>query len=758
MQSGGAFFERELSRAQEILARAAGVLILIGVGALAPFILRSFQGLKLSSGNIEAWMPVGTPERAVYDRFSGIFETHDALLISWEGAGGMDPRLLEVASAIEDLDRQQAEDRQQPRLTAKVSTLPGVLDSFAGSVQDMEGFAARIEEAVSGYLTGKDGEPGIVVVESTEHGLRHRLETFRLAREAAESVVPDAPGGLRYTGPCYMGVCANEETEKTLLLVTPLTAAISLLVAFLFLRSFPLALLSFASSGLSAAVIISIIHLSGRPLGEMLAVIPSLAQLTAMCGGVHLINYYAEFALHQNDYRRAWLYAVHSGWAPTFAASLTTAIGFGSLYASDLPVVRDFAIFGVIGVGCSFVIVLLVIPSVLVLLRPRVLPPWRAQTGLIEGLFKLTARRTGIVSVLLLGTFFAAIAGLPRLKPDILMEDFFAADSPFRRDFEWFEQRLGPLQSSDVMVTFKGEARETDLAAQFNFVERLTERIRSADPAYAVFSPSLFREGVARKYRDEETVLDGVLDHVQEEGWAWADAQGDHWRIALRHPAESNPADSDLMRHIDSISTDLLSYWDDGSKPPVVELTGIARLFGKAQSGLLRQLLISFFLAFLIITPVLMISLGSVKLGLIAILPNIFPLGILFGTLGWMGVGVDVATMMIASVAFGIAVDDTVHFLTWMERGLAVEHTVSRSVGFALRNSGGAMVQVTLILSLGMMAFLISDFKPSVRFAMFSAAALCIALVGDLILLPALLQGPFRRIFRHFRGNLNFVD
>lgn len=752
MQGGGAFFERELSARQELAARLIAVLVLFAVAAGLPVIGRCFQELKLSSGDIGPWMPVGTPERAAYDRFSKLFETHDSLLVSWEGAAAEDPRLLALATAIEQRDRLLAKEREQPRLIAKVSTLPGLLDSFEPELRSTPGFEANIRAAVAGYLTGKAGAPGVLVVEATEHGLNHRVDTFQLVRGVAEAVVPDAPGGLRYTGTCYMGVCANEETAKTLRMVTPITALISLAVAFLFLRSLPLALLCFASSGLSAALSVTIIHLSGRPLGEMLAVIPSLAQLTTMSSGVHLINYYLEYALHQQDYRRAWLYAVHSGWEPTVSAQLTTAIGFGSLYASNFPVVKDFAVFGAIGVLSSVLIVLLVIPSVLVLLRPRVLQPWRWQHQFVEGVIRMTFHRKWLVTGVLSVAFFAGIAGLPGLRPAVLMEDFFGHGSPFRRDFDWFEQQLGPLQSSDVMVTFPGPERKTKLASQFDYLEQFTARIRQADGRYAVFSPALFREGVAAKFRAEEAVLEGVLDHAQDEGWAWTDTAGDHWRIALRHPAEADPVHSDLVRQVGGIAREMASGWANGSDPPAVEVTGIARLFGTAQSGLLRQMLISFFLAFLTVTPVLVISLRSLKLGLIAILPNIFPLGIFFGALGWLGVGVDIATMMIASVAFGITVDDTVHFLTWMERGLAAEHSVSRAVSFALRNSGGAMVQTTLILSLGMLAFLFCDFKPSVRFAVFSAVALLIALVGDLILQPALLQGVFCRVFRRFQG------
>jgi len=308
------------------------------------------------------------------------------------------------------------------------------------------------------------------------------------------------------------------------------------------------------------------------------------------------------------------------------------------------------------------------------------------------------------------------------------------------------------------MVTFNGDRSTADLADQFQFVEQLTKRIRAADTDYSVFSPSFFRTGIPDDLRNQEAVLDVALAHAQDEGWAWADATGDHWRIALRHPSEPDAGESSLADHIDTISTDLLGYWGVDSEPPEIELTGVHRLFGSSQSDLLRQLLRTFFLAFLIITPVVMLFLRSVRLGTIAIVGNLFPLVVFFGVLAWAGQRMDVATMMIAAVAFGIAVDDTVHFLTWLDRGFRQEHTVNRGVAFAYRNSAGAILQTTLIISLGMMAFLLSDFKPSVRFALFSAVVLVMAVIGDLLLLPALIVGPLRVWFRRFRGDPAFLD
>ncbi|MEO0445056.1 MAG: MMPL family transporter, partial [Verrucomicrobiota bacterium] len=139
--------------------------------------------------------------------------------------------------------------------------------------------------------------------------------------------------------------------------------------------------------------------------------------------------------------------------------------------------------------------------------------------------------------------------------------------------------------------------------------------------------------------------------------------------------------------------------------------------------------------------------LRSVRLGAVAMLGNLFPIVVFFGFLSLIGESIDIATMMIAAVAFGIAVDDTVHFLTWLQRGLARKEGVEEAVRFAYQRSAGAILQTTLIISLGMLAFCLSDFQPAQRFALFSAAVLVLAMWGDLLWLPALLQGPFRRWF-----------
>ena len=128
-------------------------------------------------------------------------------------------------------------------------------------------------------------------------------------------------------------------------------------------------------------------------------------------------------------------------------------------------------------------------------------------------------------------------------------------------------------------------------------------------------------------------------------------------------------------------------------------------------------------------------------------IPNLFPVVVVFGIMGWSGILVDVGTMMTASVALGVAVDDTMHYLTWFRRGLDEGLDRKGAAMRAYERCGTAMTQTTLIGGLGLAAFAFSTFTPTQRFGTLMLTLLAVALVGDLVFLPALLTGPLGRVF-----------
>ena len=150
----------------------------------------------------------------------------------------------------------------------------------------------------------------------------------------------------------------------------------------------------------------------------------------------------------------------------------------------------------------------------------------------------------------------------------------------------------------------------------------------------------------------------------------------------------------------------------------------------------------SFLLAVLLICPVMMFVLRGVLAGLLAMLPNVIPVIVIFGGMGWLGLRIDVGAVLTASVALGIAVDDTLHVLTWYARAIREGLDRTSAIQVAYSRCTIAMTQTTIICGLGLLVLTLSSFVPTAQFAWLILVLLAAALVGDLILLPALLVGP----------------
>ncbi len=184
-------------------------------------------------------------------------------------------------------------------------------------------------------------------------------------------------------------------------------------------------------------------------------------------------------------------------------------------------------------------------------------------------------------------------------------------------------------------------------------------------------------------------------------------------------------------------------------KPIEVTYTGVVPIVYKAQRTLLHSLINSIGWAFVMIAAVMMILLRkrtwwpfNVRGGLLSMIPNVLPVVLIFGAMGHLGVLVDIGTMMTASVAMGVAVDDTIHFLTWFRRGIREGMERKEAIRDAYSHVAVAMTQTTLIGGLGLSVFALSTFTPTQRFGTMMLTLLVAALYGDLILLPALLAGP----------------
>lgn len=175
--------------------------------------------------------------------------------------------------------------------------------------------------------------------------------------------------------------------------------------------------------------------------------------------------------------------------------------------------------------------------------------------------------------------------------------------------------------------------------------------------------------------------------------------------------------------------------------------TGVVPIVYKAQRALLTSLVESTLWSFLTITPLMMFVSRSVRAGMVAMLPNILPVVFIFGAMGWMNIAIDIGSMMTASIALGVAVDDTIHYLSWFREDLKKIRDRHRAILVAYQRCATPTLQAAVISGLGLSVFAFSTFTPTQRFGWLMLTILIAGVVAELVMLPALLAGPLGKVF-----------
>ncbi|MBI2481831.1 MAG: MMPL family transporter [Planctomycetia bacterium] len=359
--------------------------------------------------------------------------------------------------------------------------------------------------------------------------------------------------------------------------------------------------------------------------------------------------------------------------------------------------------------------------------------------------------------------------GIGRLQTTARLHDLLPANAPVLQDYAWLESHIGPLVPLEVVLRFPADDA-LSLLERAQLVERVRRVIASTPDVGNAISATMWAPplpvtngGLGSIVR--RTVFNRALEERKdalEKTDLFRELDGEQlWRISAAAKASDEALDyGQLMHRLKTKVDPLLERHNASSGSSVTAVyTGSIPLMHKIQKQLLSDLIISFMAALILITLVMILVMRSIPAGLLCMIPNVMPSVIVFGALGWLGPSIEVGSMMTAGAAIGIAVDDTLHFMTWFQRGLTQGLNRVEAVRFAYRNCATAMLQTSLICGLGLLVFALSPFVPVARFGWMLAALLGTALLGDLVILPALLIGPLGAVFRssnpkdyHIRG------
>lgn len=744
------------------------VITVIILVLLTPFIIygahRSVESMCIAP---EKWAPPAMQSRQNYDRFKEHFESNDLLLISWPGCTADDPRLFELEASL-----------NAPRTTDFGETHASLFDRVitgAGTVKTLTAPPLKLprEEALArleGVLIGKDLDASCAVIILTERGNELRKQSIDHVLSIAEEVCLLPREDFHVTGPPVDGVAIDRASIHSVNLFGALSAVLATGLCWICIRSWMLTGTILLAGLFGQGLVLSMVYYSGTPLDAVLIITPSLVFVLTISAGVHLVNYYydelfATKAQSKSEAESAVRTGFSKGWQPCLLAAVTTAIGLGSLMVSQIIPIAMFGLLASVGLLMTLGVLLLILPGAMQLWPPQQILKYnqgnsatdtpRYFTRISSWMDRLaTFLERNSAAVFLSSLLLMAVSayGLLSIRSSVDVPSLFPAGSQVLDDYQFNEDRMGPLIPVEVVIEFDAECKKTFLQ-RLRIIGEIEQTIKNIDGytgtmSAATFGPnpvehngfeSIFRKVVTNKKLKEnrQAVLNSVYLAETDDKEAW--------RISARVPALQK---TDYGVALNKLKTTLQPELEKYSQQGVhltAYYTGIMPLIHTVQQLILQDLTWSFLTAFLLVAIVIVIIQRSLWTGLLSMLPNVFPIVIVFGLMGWMDIPLDIGAVMTASVALGIAIDDTLHFLAWFRREKSLNRTSEEAVHAALKHCGRAMVHTTFICGLGLLVFGFSDFIPTQRFAWMMLALLTTALIGDLLFLPAMLMQPFAK-------------
>jgi predicted RND superfamily exporter protein len=751
---------------------------------------RAWLVLGTSNNNIRQWLPQHYEETQTYEWFRQHFPSDEFALVTWDGCTLDDKRLADFADLLRADSGTQADDSAASEtgepLFADVRTGPEMLQTLTTEPFDLD--RAEAIDRLLGWAIGKDRETTCALVTLTPAGNADRTRVLNAIQHAAVERVGIPADELHLVGEPIFNARIDMASEQAMGDLPFWSGVIAAMVALISLRSAKLTGAVFFVALYSGALALMLVDVTGGSLNLVLVVMPVLVYLLSLSAAIHLVNYYRDAAAERTE-RAPAAEAVRRGFAPCSLAALTTAIGLASLVVSHIVPVRDFGLYSALGILAGLVFLFLLLPSLLSVMGDRGLQcraeekqgmsdPAGNDRLLTWAGRRIVAGRTWL-ALACGGILAAGVAGVPFVQTTVHPLRFFPDDSPLRDDYAWVEEKFGPVAPIEIVVVFDDTQSSLIFVDRLKLVREIQNEVAGMDEIAATMSTATFvprleaeqdadtgsrassagilgilgRTVGASPERVERYVLNSRLkDHHPsfiKQGYLQEANQQQLYRISARAAGQGVVDQAGFLNSVKSRVDTLLdgkpSEWIAGVK---VRYTGMVPLFFLAQRELLDGLFRSFLLAFVLIAVLMIVVLRNPGGGLLAMLPNLFPAAVVFGFMGHFAWKVDIGSMLTASAAMGIAVDDTVHFLTWFRRGLDEGMSRHDAVLYGWRRCSGAMLQTTAIGGLGLAVYATSSFQPIAQFGLLIFLLLLLGLVGDLVFLPALLASPVGRLFQ----------
>jgi predicted RND superfamily exporter protein len=741
------------------------LLILLSIALLTCFFGYYASHIRIDS-SVESMLPKEDPERQYYEEVRRLFGRDDIGVIAVVADTIYTPATLkkierltaeirkipEVKNALsimnvaDPIAKVAGEEKDQ--LVQEIPTTPDGWDALKKKIAERPVFIKNLASA-----DGRAAAINIFFLESIsdDEFIRRGVDDQIQALVHSES----GPEQLYYSGLPHFKATSARAMQQDLIRLIPVALCLLMAILFLCFRSLRGVVLPTVTVVVSLIWIIGIMVLCGSRLSLGTVTLPLLILVVGTAYALHVVAEYYELVHPDRSVHEVVGEAMKSVGRPALVAALCTVVGFFSQVVSPIVSIKEMGVYSSVGVTITFLLALLLIPALLVLLR---LPAERQESfapAVSNALRKLVAADIRHrYAILAGGALIAILAALP--IPSIEVGSNFL--SVFRPDHptslattEINRSLVGSLAFNVVIDGESGSMKQWDTLRRVKDLQIFLESLPGIDKVISFVDYC-------------EMIEKGLQAIPTEDGTPPTEEQKTFWEnpdqlegvlqiIFLNNTSFTNVVDSNFARSNMIVRTSLarpseitatveqIRAFASEHFPPEVKVhpTGNLILNTRTVNGLFSGEMQSLGLTVTVIFAIMSLMFLSVRIGIVAMIPNVFPIVVFFGLMGVTGIVLSISTSIIASIALGLAVDDTIHIMDRLSTEKRRAADQEQALIDTLSSVGKPALYYSLLLCLSFLSFCLSVFVPIQEFGLLSAITIIVGLAAEVVFLPALL-------------------
>lgn len=543
------------------------------------------------------------------------------------------------------------------------------------------------------------------------------------------------------------------EMQKSEVLKTTIVASILVFIILLLVyRSIPVVLISVFSISMSLLLFLGLLSILGKELNAMAAFYPVLMLIVGTSDVIHVTDSFIRKIQSGVDKYNAILASLKEVGMTTLLTSVTTAIGFITLLSSRLVSIQDFGINAALGVIVAYVTVIFFTGSLLISLpekkligRKSVSKKWSSH---LLNINTLTKKYPNPIIYGTVGFMFTCLLGIYLIGTNYEFKQTLPNNSKIAADFEFFQKNYVGFRPLEIAITAKNNYKVTDFTVAKE-IEKLNLYLKEIRSIGNLQSSNLVYKALHKANNlnlaeffilpEEERTFERYKRDAKKLGRKQFDRFVNSTESMARINGRLQDVGTDSLKTIYSQIGNFASSQLD-TTVITVKVTGKSMLLDKNSEYIRSSLLEGLFYGLLLIGVIMALVFRDFKMFLISLVPNMLPILFAGAILGFLGIPLEASLSVVFAIVFGIAVDDTIHFLGKYKLGISQGLTKEEAIEKTFSHTGRALVITTIILFFGFMVLLFSIHQPSITIGLIISVTLVTALILDLLLLPVLLR------------------